>query len=180
MIHSSEATFQDAVAGLLAGDFSRLAPLFADDAPQEGRHCNIIRWYEQRMFEKESKALAEALTCACFNGCTSVADYLLNQGVDPEAGNGTGLNAFHWAVNRGQLEIVRLLLQRQMPLETRSMYGGTMLGTAVWAAVHESKPAHLQIIEALLNAGAKVDEAEYPSGNQELDEMLRRHGATKQ
>jgi hypothetical protein len=128
-----ETTFQEIITGLLAGDFSRLAPLFADDAPEAGRRCAIIGWIEQGLFVKEPKALAEALTCACFNGCTSVAETLLKQGVDPEAGNGTGLNAFHWAVNRRQLEIVRLLLGRQTRLETRSMYGGTMLGTTVAA-----------------------------------------------
>jgi hypothetical protein len=179
-INNNKIEFQEVIAGLLAGDFSHLAPLFAEDAPEAGQRCAIIGWYEHGLFEKEPKALAEALTCACFNGCTSVAETLLRQGVDPEAGNGTGLNAFHWAVNRGQLEVVRLLLRRQTPLETRSMYDGTMLGTAVWAAVHESRPDHFQIIEALLDAGAKVNEAEYPSGNLQIDELLRHHGATKE
>jgi hypothetical protein len=75
------------------------------------------------------------------------------------------------------LEAVRLLLRHQTPLETRSMYGGTVLGTAVWAAIHEPRGNQLQIIEALLNAGARVDEAEYPTGNPQIDELLRLHGA---
>lgn len=169
--------FPDAVAGLLAGDFSRLAPLFADDVPDVEQRCVIVVWVKQGLFANEPKALAEALTCACFNGFTSVADTLLQLGVNPEAGNGTGLNALHWAANRGQLEAVRLLLQHQTPLETRSMYGGTALGTAVWAAIHEPRGNQLEIIEALLNAGARVDGAEYPTGNEAIDELLRRHGA---
>jgi hypothetical protein len=173
----NEIVFQDAVAGLLAGDFSRLAPLFADDVPDAGQRCAIIAWYELGLFVNEPKALAEALTCACFLGCTTVADYLLHQGVDAAAGNGTGLNALHWAANRGQLDVVRLLLQRKTPLETRSMYGGTALGTAVWSALHEPRADHLQIIEALLNAGARLDDVEYPTGNEQVDELLRRHGA---
>lgn len=172
-----ERVFQGAVAGLLAGDFSRLLPLFAGDAPETGQRCAIIAWYEQGLFANEPKALAEALTCSCFLGCITVAETLLQHGVDAEAGNGTGLNALHWAANRGQLEAVRLLLQHQTPLETRSMYGGTALGTAVWAAIHEPRGAQLPIIEALLKAGARVDEAEYPTGNEQIDGLLRRHGA---
>ena len=175
----NQIEFQDAIAGLLAGDFSRLAPLFADDAPGTGQRCAIIAWVEQGLFTNEPKALAEALTCACFLGCTTVAETLLQQGVDAEAGTGTGLNALHWAANRGQLEAVRLLLKHQTPLETLSMYGGTALGTAVWAAIHKPRGNQVQIIEALLNAGARVDEGEYPTGNPQIDELLRHHGAAK-
>ena len=152
---------------------SLLAPLFADDAPAVGRRCAVIEWCEQGLFVNEPKALAEALTCACFLGCATVTETLLQQGVDAEAGNGTGLNALHWAANRGQLESVRLLLRHQAPLETRSMYGGTALGTAVWSAIHEPSGEHLPIIEALLKAGARVDEVEYPTGNESIDELLR-------
>lgn len=176
-MNKNEAEFQTAVTGLLAGDFSRLAPLFTDDTAAAGQCCSIIGWVEQGLFVNEPKALAEALTCACFLGCTTVAETLLIKGVDAEAGNGTGLNALHWAANRGQLEAVRLLLQHQASLETRSMYGGTALGTAVWSAIHEPRGNQLQIIEALLNAGARVDEAEYPTGNSQIDELLRCHGA---
>ncbi len=177
MLKKNESVFQTAVAGLLAGDFSRLAPLFADDAPDAGQRCAIIEWYEQGLFANKPKALAEALTCACFNGCATVAVTLLKHGVNAEAGNGTGLNALHWAANRGQLAVVRLLLQHRTPLETRNMYGGTVLSATVWAAFHEPRAEHLQIIEALLDAGARVDAVEYPTGKPQLDELLRRHGA---
>lgn len=175
-MNSNEMTFQEAVNGLLAGDFSHLAPLFEDDAQGNAR-CRIIDWYEQGLFVPEPKALAEALTCACFLGHTKVAGYLLEHGVDVAAGDGTGLNAFHWAANRGQLEVVSLLIQWKAPLQVRNMYGGTVLGTTVHAAIHETKPKHPEILEALIKAGANIAEAGYPTGNQPLDELLRRHGA---
>jgi hypothetical protein len=165
--------FLDAVQGLKAGDFSRLEPLFIDDSLTDGQRCRIIEWYEDGLFANEPTALQEALTCACFLGRTSVAEYLLEQGVDPSAGNGTGLDGFHWAANRGQLETVMLLIGHKTPLETRSMYGGTVLGTAVWAAINEPKTDHLRIIEALIKAGARLDEAGYPTGNERVDEALR-------
>jgi ankyrin repeat protein len=138
--------FEEAIEGLRRGDFSRLDPLFA--------HGTIIQWYEAGRFRDEPIALLEALSCACFNGRIAVAEYLLNHGVNPSGGNGTGLDAFHWAANRGQLEAVRLLIRHKAPLETRSMYDGTVLGTALWSARNEPRPDHPQIIEELLKAGA--------------------------
>jgi hypothetical protein len=167
----------EAIDGLRRGDFSRLAPLFDRD-PSRGQHeCPIMQWYEAGLFGAEPSALAEAFTCACFNGRTEVARQLLAEGVDPVAGDGTGLNAFHWAVNRGHLETVKLLVERKLPLEQRNMYGGTVLGTAVWSAVNEPREGHVAIIEALIGAGAKLGEAGYPSGNERVDKVLRHHGA---
>lgn len=177
MPSTNNAILRDALQGLRRGDFSRLEPLFAGDPGSARDRPQIIEWYEEGFFSDASDALAEALTCACFLGRTSVARYLLTRGVDPSAGAATGLNALHWAVNRGQLETVRLLLSRKVPLETRSMYDGTALGTAVWSAINETRPDHLQIIEELLNAGARVEEARYPTGNDRVDAILRRHGA---
>ena len=100
------------------------------------------------------------------------------KGSDPSAGASTGMDALHWAANRGRLEIVRLLLRQKEPLETRSMYGATVLGTAVWSAIHEPRPGQLPIIEELLNAGARVNEVEYPTGNEQVDALLQHFGTS--
>ena len=123
-----EITFKEAVRGLIAGDFSRLAPLFetqTGDSP-----CPIIQWYESGLFDSEPKALEEAFTCACFNGCTEVIEYFLTKGVNPNGGINTGSNAFHWAANRGQLKVVEILIRNNAALETQNSYGGTVLGFA--------------------------------------------------
>lgn len=164
--------FSEAVAGLLAGDFSRLAPLFARAA--DGSPSPIVRWHQAGLFQMEPDALKEAFTCACFNGCVEVAEHLLAHGMEPAGGMATGLNAFHWAANRGQLEVVRLLLRHKAPLETRNSFGGTVLGCAVWSAVHEPRPDHFPIIEALVDGGAAVKEATCPSGDESVDALLRR------
>jgi hypothetical protein len=171
-----EATmpFEEAVRGLLEGDFSRLEPLVARAA--DGSPSQIVQWHQAGWFQNEPRALAEAFTCACFNGCRETAEHFLAHGIDPSGGQATGLNAFHWAVNRGQLETVELLIQHRAPLEVRNSYGGTVLGCAVWSAVREPKPNHPAIIAALLEAGADVREAEYPAGDARIDEILRRHG----
>ena len=167
-----DAEFLDARQGLLRGDFSRLEPLF-DVAADAADTPRIIAWHEKGLFGDDSATVAEALTCASFLGKTHVMEYLLSQGVDPAGGAATGLNAFHWAANRGQLEAVRLLIGAEAPLETRNSYGGTVLSGTVWAAFHEPRSTHLQIIEELLEAGARVEAVEYPTGNERIDALLR-------
>lgn len=172
---ASDMPFPEAVRGLLAGDFSRLAPLF--EAPAGEAACPVIRWYETGRFDTEPGALAEAFTCACFNGCAAAVGYFLAKGLDPSGGAGTGLNAVHWAANRGQLAVVELLVRHRAPLETRNMYGGTVLDCAVWSALNEPKPDHVRVIEVLLEAGADVRAVRFPTGDQRVDEVLGRHGA---
>jgi ankyrin repeat protein len=167
--------FQAAVAGLRRGDFSASAPLYAQAVPSEP--CLVIQWVNDERFREVPDALDEAFTCACFLGETRVASELLAEGLDSQGGAATGLNALHWAVNRGQLETVRMLLDKRPLLEVRNMYGGTVLGVAIWSAIHEQRPGHVAIIEALLNAGARPAAVEYPTGVEAIDALLERHGA---
>lgn len=168
-------SFSEAIQGLQQGDFSRLAPLFGRSGVSVSP---MVRWYDDGTFRSQPDALNEAFTCACFNGCVDVAEHLLSRGVAAAGGAATGLNALHWAVNRGQLEIARLLLRHQAPLEVRNCHGGTVLGCAVWSAVHETRPTHPAIIELLLESGADIGQAEYPCGDPRIDAILRRFGAT--
>lgn len=174
---SDDPVWRDALKGLERGDFSRLEPLFGEHPSPDGDKCRIVEWYENGYFENEPKALAEAFSCSCFLGQTSVAEFLMTNGVDPAAGTSTGLSGFHWAANRGNLDTVKLLIERKAPLELVNMYGGTVLGCAVWSAINEPRVDHIAIIEALLAAGANIDDAEYQTGNERVDEVLRRHGA---
>ena len=157
-----------------------MAPLFGTNPSLDNSQCRIVDWFEKGYFDNEPKALAEAFTCACALGKTSVADLMLRKGVDPLAGDQTWLNGFHWAANNGHTDTVKLLIERKVPLEVRNRYGGTVLGQAVWAAINEPMVDHVAIIEVLLDAGAEVAEAGYPTGNERIDELLGRHGATRE
>lgn len=174
---SDDPVWRDVLQGLERGDFSRLEPLFDKDPLLEGDKSRIVDWYEKGYFNGEPKALEEALTCACFLGRTRIANFLLTQGVDPAAGTGTGMSALHWAANRGNLDTVRLLIERKAPLELLNMYGGTVLGCTVWSAINEPKVDHIAILEMLIDAGANTDASGYPTGNERVDEVLRRRGA---
>jgi ankyrin repeat protein len=174
---NDRSAFDDAIQGLHRGDFSRLEPLFDSSANLAGKPARIIEWYEQGLLRDDAKTVAEALTCACFLGRIDVAEYLLKHGADPAGGAGTGLNAFHWAVNRGQLDAVRLLLQWRASLEPRSMYGGNVLDTAVWSAINEPRPDHLRIIEELLKAGGVLQDERCPTGHEHVDAIIQRYRA---
>jgi ankyrin repeat protein len=117
---------------------------------------------------------------ACEYGHTKVVEYLLDQHLDV----GTqvhGMTGLHWAAVGGQLDTIKLLLERKAPLEARNRYDGTVLGQATWAVMH-SDPVYrwpqtetdwARIIQLLIEAGAKVEEADYPTGNERVDEVLR-------
>jgi Ankyrin repeats (3 copies) len=169
-----EADFDEAIVGLEKGDFSRLEPLFISDP---GQFSRIMQWHKIGRFHDQTKALTEALTCACFLGRTDTAAYLLRHGIDPSQGAGTGMNAFHWAVNRGQLEAVRLLIRWKAPFDSRSMYGGNILDTAIWSAINEPRPEHLAVIEELLKAGARLGDGPNLTGTEKIDALLRQYGA---
>ncbi len=163
--------FPAAIRALLAGDFTRLEPLF--QAPAGIDSSIIVKWYRQGLFQSEPEALLEAFTCACFLGSTEIAAFLLDAGVPPSGGAATGLNALHWAAGGGHVEVVELLLSHGVPLETRNMYGGTPLGQAVWSAVHEPRPGQVEAIAALVSAGARVSEIAMPTGRPDVDAVLR-------
>jgi hypothetical protein len=172
---SDADAFRDVVDGLMAGDFSRLEPEFRPAA--DGSPGRVVRWFEAGRFDGEAGALAEAFTCACFLGRTDVAEAMLARGVGPAGGSATGMDALHWAVNRGQVEVVEQLLSREPDLESRNAHGTTALGTALWSAIHEPRAGHPVIVERLLAAGSRVDGVGYPTGNAEVDAILRRDEA---
>ena len=141
-------TFEAVVRGLLNGDCTALTPVF-ETVGGDAHSSAIVQWVSAGALALEPQALAEALTTACWLGEVEVARYLLNLGVDPEAGNRTGMNALHWAANRGQLAVVELLLSRGVSTDVLNSFGGTALATARWSAEHEPKPDHARIIAAL-------------------------------
>jgi ankyrin repeat protein len=127
---------------------------------------------------REWKAQMElAFIWACLFGRLSIAAFLLDHGVDPGAKDGQGVTGLHWAAHYGHVETVKLLIQRNAPLEVKNNYGGTVLGQTTWAVMNDPHENHAIVIEMLLAAGAKIDQADYPTGNARVDEVLRRHGA---
>jgi hypothetical protein len=165
---NTNTAFREAVDALDKGNYSWL-----DDMLNE-RGLSLM---DLLIENGEPKVpMEQALTWACMLGRTRDAEFLLDKGVDPLAGDNTGLNGFHYAVWHGHLDTVNLLIERKVALEVKNMYGGTVLGCATDGAMNRPTPDNAAIIEALLVAGAKIEGADYPTGNEKVDEVLRRHG----
>jgi hypothetical protein len=115
---------------------------------------------------------------ACLFGRTNIVKFLLEKGVNLHAGENIGQTGLHNAVIGGHLDVVKLLLERKAPLEAKNVFGGTALGQATWCVMNgDHSIDYAPIIETLLVAGAKVERADYPTGNERVDELLRRRGA---
>lgn len=168
-------SFDATVKNLLAGNFSYLAPLFAEGSASNGKRCAIITWYEQGLFKAEPAALAEAMTCACFLGRTRVVEYLLLEGIDPSDGRITGFDGFHWAVKNGRTAVVQLFLRHKVSPESPCMYGSTVLGTAIWSSKNDAQGNHVRIVEMLLKAGASCDNILCPTGHAQIDQLLTKY-----
>lgn len=122
-----------------------------------------------------AKLLSEAFLWACRLGQASMVPLFLDYGVDLSAQGNSGQTGLHWAVVTGQIETVNLLLNWQAPLEEINIHGGTVLGQAVWTAVHEPGPHALEIISLLLAAGADLESIDYPTSIDSIDDCIRRH-----
>lgn len=123
----------------------------------DGFDKQLVTWHREQRFDTEPELLAEALTCACMLGRTETVRYLLDAGVDPLAGIKTGMNGFHYAASGGKTDVIRLMIERKASAEELNMYGGTVLGQALWSAVNEPSRGHADVVELLLNAGAEVE-----------------------
>ena len=103
------------------------------------------------------KQMERGLLWACEYGRNEAVQFLLDRGADIHADGGTGMTPLHWAVLGGHAETIKLLMERGANPETRNRYGGTALGQALWGAVHNEEDDSVPVIEALIEAGARVE-----------------------
>jgi hypothetical protein len=122
--------------------------------------------------------LGLGLVYACLYGRREIAQCLLECGVDVAAQDGHGQSGLHYAALGGYLDILQLLIAHGAPLEVKNIWGGTALGQATWGVMNEQPgPDYTGVIQMLLEAGARIEEADYPTGSPDVDDVLRRHGA---
>jgi ankyrin repeat protein len=114
---------------------------------------------------------------------------LLDLGVDVAApfatGDGyfdepAGSLAIHLAAWRAYPAIVRLLIARGSPVDLPDPNGRTPLALAIKACVDSYWAGRRtpESVDALLRAGASVRGLPFPTGYADVDDLLRRHGAT--
>ena len=177
-----------AVLGCLANGRGEAAAFLADrgaeltlaSAAGVGR-LDVVRGYfgdDGALKPGTSKEQMDAgFLYACGYGQTDVVEFLLERGVDLASHNGDGQTGLHWAVIGGRLDTVKSLLRRNPPLEVKNVYGGTVLGQALWSAAHGGdSEAYIKIIETLIAAGAEIPRRHVPV-NKRVDDWLEKHGS---
>ena len=121
------------------------------------------------------------------NGNTDGVRNLLDLGVDVRAvyqegdgyfGIAKESTALHVAAWRARHDTVNLLIERGAPIDAPDGDGRTPLALAVRACVDSywTERRSPESVRALLQAGASVRGAIFPSGYAEVDELLRLHG----
>jgi ankyrin repeat protein len=117
------------------------------------------------------------------SGNTAGVQELLNIGVDANTPYEQGDGYFgipkqslpiHIASWLGRSSVVRLLIAHGASIDTPDQHGNTPLALAILACINSywterRSPAS---VKALLDAGAKVKEIKYPSGYNEVDQLL--------
>ncbi len=103
---------------------------------------------------------------------------MLTLGFPVDARSQHGATPLHWAAFHGNPEMMVELLNRDSPLESRDRdYDSTAVGWTIHGAAHGwsgiSTGRHAECLELLLNAGARFDESEFPTGHDALDKVLR-------
>lgn len=149
MSNSAKTLWERTVVALDHGDFTAL------DEMLKAEGASLIELLKAN--GEPADEMNEAFAFACMIGRTEDAEALLDKSVDPYVGMKTWLAGPHWSASSGQLETMKMLLRRNVPLEIENKYGGTVLGQALWSAVEEFKPTHAEIIELLIESGAKIE-----------------------
>lgn len=141
------------------------------------------------------KQLEYGFIWACEFGHTSVVDFLISRGLDPNV-EVDGMYGLHWALIGGHRDLITRLIHHPVSLEARNRYGGNAIGSAMWALCNsdgvyrwpEMEVDYWAIIEELLKAGAPIEngmlgwlaqESDIPSPSKErLDGLFRQYGAS--
>jgi ankyrin repeat protein len=112
-------------------------------------------------------------------GVPVTAIYEEGDGYYSVAQHSTALHVAAWRARHGT---VKLLIERGAPIDAKDGRGRTALQLAVLATVDSYWKWRRtpESVKALLDAGASADGVKFPTGYDEVDELLRAHGATPQ
>ncbi len=124
------------------------------------------------------RKLEEAFWSACKYGHTGVAECLLKCGLDIDAKGGANNTGLMLASQRGWRDTVEMLLGYEASVELKNDFGGSALGSTMYFLANHPAPDadYAGVIELLLNAGSRYDFADKATGDDEVDDMLRKRG----
>ncbi len=125
-----------------------------------------------------SRELEEAFWSACKYGHTEVAEYLLKRGVDIDVKGGANNTGLMLASQRGRRDTVEMLLGCGTSVELKNDFGGTALGSTMYFLTNHPVIGadYAGVIELLLDAGSEFNFADKTTGDDKVDDMLRKRG----
>jgi ankyrin repeat protein len=140
---------------------------------------SLVNLYWLRLSSDPKSHAERAFVWACRYERRAVVELFLEHGVDPAAADDDGMTGLHWAAANRHVEVVRRLTNHGAPLEARNRWGGTVLASTLYSALqpHANAADYAAAIELLLEAGADLGAVTYPTANELVDELLRRHRA---
>lgn len=125
-----------------------------------------------------NRELEEAFWSACKYGHTEVVECLLKRGVDIDAKGGANNTGLMLASQRGRRDTVEMLLGCGASVGLKNDYGGTALGSTMYFLVNHPvlDADYAGVIELLLNAGSEFNFSDKATGDDGVDDMLRKRG----
>ena len=128
---------------------------------------------EGDIFRRE---LEDAFWSACKYGHTEVMECLLKCGLDIDAKGGANNTGLMLASQRGRRDTVEMLLDYGASVELKNDYGGTALGSTMYFLTNHPvlDADYAGVIELLLNAGSEFNFGGKTTGDDEVDDMLRK------
>jgi Ankyrin repeats (3 copies) len=166
----------------------RGAPLDLEGAAGVGR-LDLVKTFFKEDGGLKTDAMQKQMECgfawACQYGRTNVVEFLLELGFKVDA-TPYGISGLHWAAYTARVDIVKLLLERNAPVELRDgRHGGTPLGWVfhAWAdspPEPEAEPRrYCEVVKLLVAAGATIDSA-LPSDPRRRARVLQKIRADSQ
>ena len=124
------------------------------------------------------RELEEAFWSACKYGHTGVAECLIKCGVDIDARGGANNTGLMLASQRGRRDMVKMLLGYGASVELKNDFDGTALGSTMYFLANHPVPDadYTGVIELLLNVGSEFNFGGKTTGDDEVDDMLRKRG----
>ena len=124
------------------------------------------------------RELEEAFWSACKYGHTGVAECLIKCGVDIDARGGANNTGLMLASQRGRRDMVEMLLGYGASVELKNDFDGTALGSTMYFLANHPVPDadYTGVIELLLNVGSEFNFGGKTTGDDEVDDMLRKRG----
>jgi ankyrin repeat protein len=119
------------------------------------------------------------LTNLAENHHTAGVRDLLAKGIDVNSRGHLGVTALHWACWKGYADLVELLLQHGASITiVEYQFNATPLGWFTHGVQNckEGSKEYPRVARLLIAAGAKIGGPVPPTGNPEVDAVLREHG----